>query len=100
MQLAFKRNSAFLAPKSTIFATRLGMTNKYAYDYACEDEYHEREMTLLDSKTTLRLPIPETYKHKELPWDELFPAHMNDVRFNFFPQNLDRRGFIHDNMCI
>lgn len=25
---------------------------------------------------------------------------MNDVRFNFLPQNLDRRAFIHDNLAI
>ena len=52
-----------VAPKSAIFSARLGMTNRYAYDYACDDEYFEREMTLLDAKTA-HLPIPESYKHK------------------------------------
>jgi len=52
-----------VVPKSAIFASRLGMSNRYAYDYACEDEYFEREMTLLDAKTA-HLPIPESYKHK------------------------------------
>jgi hypothetical protein len=86
-------------PKANLFASRLGMTNKYAYDYACEDEYFEREMTLLDAKL-MTLPIPDDFKHKELPWDEIFPSHINDVRFNYKPQNLDRRAFIHDTTSI
>ena len=73
-----------VAPKNAIFASRLGMSNKYAYDYACEDEYFEREMTLLDAKTA-HLPIPETMRHKSLPMDEVMPPHWNDVRFNFIP---------------
>ena len=76
--------SAIVAPKSAIFASRLGMTNKYAHDYACEDEYFEREMTMLDAKTA-HLPLPTTHKHKDLPMDEIMPPHWNDVRFNFLP---------------
>ena len=88
-----------LVPKATIFSSRLGMTNKYAYDYACEDEYFEREMTMLDAKL-MSLPLPNDFKHKTLPLNEIFPSHINDVRFNFLPQNLDRRCFLHDNMAI
>jgi len=55
--------SSCIVPKSTIYASRLTMSNKYAHDYACEDEYFEREMTLLDAKVA-HLPIPESYKHK------------------------------------
>ena len=88
-----------VAPKSAIFASRLGMSNKYAHDFACEDEYFEREMTLLDAKTA-HLPIPESYRHKTLPMDEVMPPHWNDVRFNFIPQNLDRRMFLHDTLPI
>ena len=44
------------AVKSAQFATRIGMTNRYRMDYACEDEYFEREMTVLDAKLT-KLPI-------------------------------------------
>ena len=88
-----------VVPKSTIYASRLSMTNKYANDYACEDEFFEREMTLLDAKI-MHLPIADDFRHKSLPWDEIYPSHINDVRFNFLPQNLDRRCFIHDNMAI
>ena len=64
MQMAFRGRSSLLVPnKSAIFSARLGMTNKYAHDYACEDEYFEREMTLLDAKL-LPLPIPDDYRHK------------------------------------
>tara|TARA_B110000305_G_C19172802_1_gene508123 strand:- start:36 stop:704 length:669 start_codon:yes stop_codon:yes gene_type:complete len=88
-----------IIPKSALYSSRLGMTNKYAHDYACEDEFFEREMTLLEAKT-FHLPIPEDFKHKELPVDEIQPPHWNDVRFNFLPQNLDRRCYIHDTMAI
>jgi len=98
INMAFRRNN-LIVPKATIFASRLGMTNKYAHDYACEDEYFEREMTMLDAKLQT-LPLPTTFKHKELPINEIYPPHWNDVRFNFLPQNLDRRCFIHDNMAI
>ena len=86
-------------PRSLVYASRLGMTNKYAYDYACEDEFFEREMTLLDAKVT-SLPLPTDWSHKQLPYDDIYPPHWNDVRFNYFPQNLDRRAFIHDNLAI
>jgi len=92
-------SSSGLAPKSTIFASRLGMTNKYAHDYACEDEFFEREMTLLDAKEAT-LPLPDTFRHKALPMDEYMPPHWNDVRFNFIPENIDRRCYIHDNLAI
>lgn len=98
-QMAPSMFNGCVVPKSAIYASRLGMTNKYAYDYACEDEFFEREMTMLDAKTT-HLPLPITWKHKELPIDEVYPPHWNDVRFNFLPQNLDRRCYIHDNLAI
>jgi len=44
------RTNSVILPKAAIYATRIGMTNKYAYDYACEDEFFEREMTMLDAK--------------------------------------------------
>jgi hypothetical protein len=46
------------------------MTNKYAHDYACEDEFFEREMTMLDAKIT-KLPLREDFRHKEAPTDEI-----------------------------
>lgn len=79
-----KSRASCIVPKSTLFASRLGMTNKYAYDYACEDEFFEREMTLLDAKIT-KLPLSEDFRHKDLPTDEIQPPHWNDVRFNFLP---------------
>lgn len=60
-------NSILINPlivsKATIYSSRLGMTNRYAYDYACEDEFFEREMTMLDAKM-MHLPIPKDYSHK------------------------------------
>ena len=76
-------------------ASRTTVTNRYQYDYSVEDGYFEKEMTLLEAKTT-PLPIPEDFKHKRLPVDTMFPAHMNDVRFNFKPENWGRRCFVHD----
>jgi hypothetical protein len=73
-----------VVPKATLYSSRLGMTNKYAMDYACEDEFFEREMTFLDAKM-MSLPLPTTFKHKQLPYNDIFPSHVNDVRFNFFP---------------
>ena len=70
--------------------------NRYQYDYSCEDEYFEKEMTLLESKK-LPLPLPADFKHKDPPYDEIMPLHWNDVRFNFKPENMDRRMFRYDN---
>ena len=39
-----------------------------------------------------------TFRHALPPDHEVWPAHWNDVRFNFKPQHLDRRMFNHDNM--
>jgi hypothetical protein len=76
--------------------SRIGVRNRYKYDYACEDEYFEREMTILEARQ-LPMPLPDDWRHKQLPINELIPAHWNDVRFNFLPQNMDRRMFLHDN---
>ena len=97
LQMALRKGSrdmysSTLVPKATLYAARLGMTNKYAYDYACEDEYFEREMTMLDSKM-ISLPLSDDFRHKQLPYDEIYPSHINDVRFNYLPHNLDRRAF-------
>ena len=53
-------------------------------------------MTLFEAKH-LPLPVPTTFRHALHPDNEVWPAHWNDVRFNFLPQRLDRRVFIHDN---
>ena len=68
----------------------------FVKDYACEDEYFEREMTLLEAKH-LPMPMPKDFSHALHPDNEVWPAHWNDVRFNFQPQKQDRRAFIHDN---
>jgi hypothetical protein len=65
-------------------ATRIGVYNRYKYDYSCEDEYFEREMTILEARH-LPMPLPPDWRHKQLPINEFFPAHWNDVRFNFKP---------------
>ena len=83
-------------PFGVLATSRIGVRNRFMYDYACEDEYFERGMTLLESKT-LPLPIPKDFRHAVLPDSEVWPSHWNDVRFNFKPQKRDRRVFIHDN---
>ena len=41
-------------------------------------------MTLYDAKV-LPLPLPDDFKHALHPDNEVWPAHWNDVRFNFKP---------------
>lgn len=48
----------------------------------------------------IHLPLPDDFSHKSPPTDDYQPSHWNDVRFNYFPQNYDRRMFLHDNMVI
>jgi hypothetical protein len=93
---ALRSRGAFNQPLVVIAASRIGVRNRYKYDYACEDEYFEREMTILEARH-LPLPLPVDWRHKQLPMNEFMPAHINDVRFNFLPQNIDRRMFLHDN---
>lgn len=83
-------------PYTLLATSRITAVNRYAADYACEDEYFQREMTLLDARN-LPLPIPQTFRHAFPSDHEVWPAHWNDVRFNFKPQHLDRRMFLHDN---
>lgn len=90
------RGRSFSHPLAVVSASRIGVRNRYKYDYACDDEYFEREMTILEARH-LPLPLPSDWSHKQFPINEFMPAHINDVRFNFLPQNLDRRMFLHDN---
>jgi hypothetical protein len=90
------RGRSFSQPLAVVSASRIGVRNRYKYDYACDDEYFEREMTILEARH-LPLPLPSDWSHKQFPINEFMPAHINDVRFNFLPQNLDRRMFLHDN---
>ena len=53
-------------------------------------------MTILEARH-LPMPLPVDWRHKKIPMNEVMPAHWNDVRFNFLPQNMDRRMFLHDN---
>ena len=63
--------------------------NRYKYEYACEDEYFHRELTIYDAK---KMRFPNYIEVKERPMNEIKPAHHNDVRFNYLPQYLDRRN--------
>ncbi len=65
-------------------------------------------MTMLEARK-LPLPLPITFRkcsiaaklslgHKQVPLQEMWPSHWNDVRFNYLPQNMDRRCFVHDNL--
>jgi len=83
-------------PYTLLATSRITAVNRYAHDYSCEDEYFQRDMTLLDARN-LPLPVPKTFRHAAPPDHEVWPAHWNDVRFNFKPQHLDRRMFLHDN---
>lgn len=96
MSSAFRLRSSLATPYHLLATARIGVRNRYAYDYACEDEYFEREMTMLEARN-LPLPLPKDFAHAHPPDNEIWPAHFNDVRFNFKPQNLDRRMFLHDN---
>ncbi len=80
--LSALRGRNFVQPLSV--ATRIGVRNRYKYDYACEDEYFEREMTILEARH-LPVPLPVDWRHKQYPISEIMPAHFNDVRFNFLP---------------
>lgn len=74
---------------------RVTVVNRYKYDFANEDGFHEKEMTLLEAKK-MPMPVPQSFRHKRPPMDELYPAHWNDVRFNHHPGFFGRRCFIHD----
>jgi hypothetical protein len=93
---SMRSRSSLNATQAVLLGSRIGVRNRYKYDYACEDEYFEREMTLLEARH-LPVPLPEDFRHKKAPINEIMPAHWNDVRFNYLPQNLDRRMFLHDN---
>ena len=80
----FRSQRAINQPFSVLQTSRIGVVNRYKYDYACEDEYFEREMTLLEART-LPLPIPKDFRHAAHPDNEVWPVHWNDVRFNFMP---------------
>ena len=78
------RSGAISMNKAVLASSRIGVRNRYKYDYACEDEYFEREMTILEARH-LPLPLPVDFRHKSPPAHEIWPAHWNDVRFNFKP---------------
>lgn len=91
-----RSGSALYLQAAVSKGSRIGVRNRYKWDYSVEDEYFEREMTILEARH-LPLPLPEDFRHKQAPNHEIWPAHWNDVRFNYLPQNMDRRMFLHDN---
>ena len=93
---AFRLTKSVSHPYHLLSTTRIGVKNRYKYDYACEDEYFEKQMTMLEARQ-LPLPLPKDFCHAIHPDNEVQPAHWNNVRFNFLPQRQDRRAFIHDN---
>ncbi len=83
--LASRLRSGKLFYTQALAATaRIGVRNRYQWDYSVEDDYYEREMTMLEARH-LPLPLPEDFRHKSPPNHEIWPAHWNDVRFNFKP---------------
>ena len=56
--------------QAIMMATRIGVRNRYRFDYACEDEYFEREMTILEARH-LPQPLPVDWRHKQFPLNEL-----------------------------
>ena len=81
---AFRLHKSVQHPYALMKTARIGVKNRYAYDYACDDEYFEREMTMYDAKT-LPLPLPKEFEHVKANDNEVWPAHWNDVRYNFKP---------------
>lgn len=47
-------------------------------------------MTDLEAKK-LPIPLPSDLRHKEFPQELYYPPHWNDVRYNYKPQNYERR---------
>ena len=81
---AFRLSKSISHPYHLLATSRIGVRNRYAYDYACEDEYFQKDMTLLEARN-LPLPIPKTFKHATPPDNEMLPAHHNAVQFNYLP---------------
>ena len=96
MVSAFRLQKSISHPYHLMRTSRVGVVNRYQYDYACEDEYFQKDMTLYEARM-LPLPLPKDFQHATHPDHEVWPAHWNDVRFNFKPMNQDRRVYIHDN---
>lgn len=78
------RSGTMLYQRNLAATSRIGVRNRYQWDYSVEDDYYEREMTMLEARH-LPLPLPEDFRHKTPPFHEIWPAHWNDVRFNFKP---------------
>ena len=76
---AFRTNSLM---RSAFLQGRITAVNKYQWDYSCEDGYFEREMDLYQAK---KLTFPIHIERKKVPDHERWPAHINDVRFNYKP---------------
>lgn len=51
------RSGSFMYARALTATSRIGVRNRYKYDYSVEDEYFEREMTLLEARH-LPLPLP------------------------------------------
>lgn len=79
-----RSGSALYLQAAVSKGSRIGVRNRYKWDYSVEDEYFEREMTILEARH-LPLPLPEDFRHKQAPNHEIWPAHWNDVRFNYLP---------------
>ena len=50
-------------------------------------------MDLYEAK---KVTFPIHFERNHIPSEEVWPAHWNDVRFNFKPENLDRRHFVEE----
>ena len=72
-------------PYHLLATTRIGVKNRYKYDYACVDEFYEKPMTMLEARE-LPMPLPLDFSHVKHDNNEVQPHHWNDVRFNFLPQ--------------
>ena len=67
--LAARLRSGF-QPQALLIGSRIGVRNRYKYDYANEDEYFEREMTMLEARH-LPLPLPADFRHKQIPHHDI-----------------------------
>ncbi len=89
------RRSRGIASPTNYKLARVIPKNRYKYDYSVEDGFFEKEMTYLEAMK-LPIPVPESFRHKRIPMDVLYPVHWNDVRFNHHPGFFGRRCFTHD----
>ena len=65
-----RSGTMFSFQRNLAATSRIGVRNRYQWDYSVEDDYFEREMTMLEARH-LPLPLPEDFRHKTPPYHEI-----------------------------